>query len=325
MKKINKLNKLNKLLVIVLLCIMILPFFASCSESGSNVQAEQLSFKSALSYDELFKLNGKKVSINGYLATSSPVDGSFIFLMNLPYQSCPFCKPNTTELSNTMEVYPKKGEKFSYTDRAVKVVGTLDVASDPEKGFTDIYGYKFNFRILDASYSILSADELNADILLWQKISDSGVVSSIANEMYGYVNFVCTWNDYFVNKYTLEDGSEGGGYYLYAQDAINYLTKDGAQYNYGYKEGYFDSIIKKIQAVDPDAFSDLISNVRAAQALAESAVSELMSGNYTYEEKYLEKFDRTDYYFTLNKGEELKNELDELYSDFSNWLASWEL
>ena len=34
---------------------------------------------------------------------------SFMFLMNLPYQSCPFCVPNTSQLSNTMEVYPKKG------------------------------------------------------------------------------------------------------------------------------------------------------------------------------------------------------------------------
>ena len=47
---------------------------------GKN--AVKLSFKSAASYEYLQTLNNKQVTINGYMATSSPVDGSFIFLMN---------------------------------------------------------------------------------------------------------------------------------------------------------------------------------------------------------------------------------------------------
>lgn len=109
---------------------------ASCGSKDTG-DPTKLSFKSALEYSYLKTLNDKQVTINGYLATSSPADGSFIFLMNMPFQSCPFCKPNTSQLSNTMEVYPKRGQKFSYTTQAVNVVGKLEVASDESKPFTD--------------------------------------------------------------------------------------------------------------------------------------------------------------------------------------------
>ena len=54
-------------------------------------EVTKLSFKSAAEYDYLKTLDGTMVTINGYMATSSPVDGSFMFLMNMPYQNCPFC------------------------------------------------------------------------------------------------------------------------------------------------------------------------------------------------------------------------------------------
>ena len=95
------------LLITLSLCLVALAI-TSCggtgpdepsSQGGSSDDADytNLTFKDALSYEYLKELEGEKVAINGYLATSSPVDGSFIFLMNMPYQSCPFCVPNTTE------------------------------------------------------------------------------------------------------------------------------------------------------------------------------------------------------------------------------------
>jgi hypothetical protein len=258
------------------------------------------------------------------MATSSPVDGSFMFLMNLPYQSCPFCVPNTTELSNTMEIYPKSGDAFEYTAQAIKVVGKLVVAESKDKPFTDSYGYEFNFKIVDAEYTIMKADELSADMALWQKFAQSEVINDIY-KMYDYVNFVCAWNTYTVNSYTNADGETVPGYYLYPTDAEKYLYNDGAQFNYGYKDGYFDSIVKKIEAVDKTAFSDLVANVRKAEALAQKALKELENKQYTYEYKYVEQFGQSDYVYTLNIGDQLKAEMDVVYMEFSNWLGSWEM
>ena len=292
--------------------------------SSSTQEATKLSFKSAASYDYLKSLSGKQVTINGYLATSSPADGSFIFLMNLPYQSCPFCKPNTSQLSNTMEVYPKSGKKFDYTTQAVQVAGTLQVAEDEGKPFTDLYGYEFNFKIVDAEFTIIRDSELTAEIALWQKIADSGVINEIY-AMYDYLNFVTNWPNYFVNSFTDENGNAVPGYYLYASDALRYLQTDGAQWNYGYRQGYFDGIVRTLEKLDATACASLIGNVRKAEELARKAVQELENGNYTYELQYVEKFGQEDYIYTLNSGEELRRENDALYYEFADWLGTWEM
>ena len=220
---------------------MVCTSFVACGKGDEldPSNAVKLSFKDASGYDYLKTLDGQTVTINGYMATSSPVDGSFIFLMNLPYQSCPFCVPNTSQLSNTVEIYPKKGESFTYTSQAIKVIGKLEVAENENEPFTDDYGYEFNFKIVDATYTIIKAEELSEDIALWQRIANTDVVNDIY-KMYDYVNFLCSWNDYYINSYQDENGVTQPGYYLYPRDAESFIYTDGAQYNYGYKEGYFD-------------------------------------------------------------------------------------
>lgn len=306
--------------------LLVMTLFAGCGEetTGSSDGVTKLSFKDASGYDYLKSLDGTQVTIRGYMATSSPVDGSFMFLMNLPYQSCPFCVPNTSQLSNTMEIYPKAGDAFAYTAQAIEVVGTLEVAENENEPFTDSYGYEFNFKIVGADYTILKAEDLTGDVALWQEIANSDVVNEIYT-MYDYVNFLCAWPTYCVNSYTDENGETVAGYYLYASDAENFLYNEGAQYNYGYQEGYFDALVAKIEAVDPEAFSDLVANIRSAEALATEALSELENGNYTYEYRYVEEFGTEDYVYALNRGAELEEKLQTLYTEFADWLGSWEM
>ena len=267
----------TKITALLLLLVLLIAAFTGCKDKNidpNDPSVTRLSFKAASGYDYLKTLDGKAVTISGYMATSSPVDGSFMFLMNLPYQSCPFCKPNTSELSNTMEIYPKKGESFSYTTQAIQVVGILEVSDSEDEPFTDMYGYKFCCKVVDATYTIIKAEDMSADMALWQSIASTDVVNDIYS-MYDYVNFLCAWNTYFVNDFTDKNGNLVKGYYLYASDAEGYIYTDGGQYNYGYKDGYFDSIVKKIESVDKDAFADLVKNVREAEALAERALSDL--------------------------------------------------
>ena len=316
---------MRKLKTILSLCLVAAMLFCltGCKKED-NSEATKLSFQAASGYDYLKTLDGTKVSISGYMATSSPVDGSFMFLMNLPYQSCPFCVPNTSQLSNTIEVYSQKDDPFAFTNQAINVVGTLEVAESEDKPFTDMYGYEFSFKIVDATYTIIQASELSEDMALWQKIAETDVVTDIY-AMYDYVNFLCAWNTYYVNSGTDEDGNTIPGYYLYPEDAKNLITMDDAQFNYGYNDGYFDGIVQKIEDVDPVAFSDLVANVRSAEELAKKALAELENGNYTFEKKYLEQFGTEDLVYTLNIGEELNSEIQTLYYEFSNWLGSWEM
>lgn len=319
----KKTVKIISLLFIVTLIIS----GVACGGAGDGTGSKdvtKLSFKAASGYDYLKTIDGSTVTISGYMATSSPVDGSFMFLMNLPYQNCPFCVPNTSQLSNTMEVYPKKGESFPYTTQAIKVVGTLVVAPSEDKPFTDMYGYEFCCKIIDATYTIIKAEDLSDDMALWQKIANTDVVNDIY-KMYEYVNFLCKWNTYYVNSYTDENGEKVPGFYLYPTDAEKFIYTDGAQYNYGYKEGYFDSIISKIESVDKTAFSDLVENIKDAEALAARALSELENENYTSEYKYVEMFEKEDFVYTLTNEKELNDEMDRIYMDFSNWLGSWEM
>ena len=315
--------------IAMVLCLLMVLSLVACGEAE---QGTKLSFKAATSYEELKKLDGQTVYINGYMATSSPVDGGYLFLMNLPYQSCPFCKPNTTELSNTMAVYAKDGKEFDYTGQAIKVTGTLVVAEDEKEPFTDKYGYEFNFKIVDATYSVLTDKELTADMAAWQKIADSGLMDEMYR-MYDYLYFVCNWPIFFVNSYTSSSGEVKKGYYLWPSHAEFFLKADGSeayegrtgQFHYGYADGYFAGIIQKIEALGMDATSVLVQNVYNAEAVAQKALKELLDGNYSYEVGYVEKFDTTDRIYTLDKAEELEQDFQKVYSEFETWLASLEM
>ncbi len=304
-----------------ILCITLLSLiFVNCGNQSDD-DYTNLTFKSTLSYDYLKDLDGENVSINGYIATSSPPNGSFIFLMNMPYQSCPFCVPNTTELSNTIEVYPKSGEKFSYTASAVKVRGTLEVAPEGQP-FTDPYGYTFSFKIVDADYEVLKSEDMGEDFGVWEKFSQSSIIDELY-KMYDYVDFLCKWNEYFVNSYTDKNGKVQPGYYLYASDAKQYL--ENGNMKYGTDPNYFLDLIAKIEALDKDAFSDLVANIREAEALSKVAYAKLYNNEYTFEKKYVEKFGKEDIIYTINGGEELKSELNKIFKGFQEWLGSWEL
>lgn len=294
------------------------------STSANLEGATRLSFKDALSFEYLKSLDNQKVAINGYMATSSPVDGSFIFLMNLPYQSCPFCKPNTSTLSNTIEAFPKKGEKFSYTTAAITIVGTLVVAKNENELFTDDYGYEFSFKIVDSECTLVPESEMGESTSVWQKVASSNLITDIYS-MLDYVNFLCYWPSYYVKSYEDIDGNVVPGYYLYAQDALNYLNKEKGQFHYGRVDGYFQKLINRAKSISEGALASLITIISDASALADYAYSELQNEHYTATEQYVPKFDTTDYIFTLTNGPELESRCDALYVTFASWLGNWEL
>jgi len=96
------------------------------------------------------------------------------------------------------------------------------------------------------------------------------------------------------------------------------------------REAPDEDVIKKILQSPHITFSLfpillLCSGLRKAEALAQKGLDELKGKNYTSEYKYVEMFDNSDYVYTLNKGEELQAEFKNIYTEFSDWLGSWEM
>lgn len=312
---------MKKWIAIVLAALLVFSLFG-CSDEVDSSNARELSFKSANKYEELKELDGTKVYICGYMCKSSPVDGSYMYLMNLPDQNCPFCLPNTSQLSNTMAIYPKNGKTFQYTDSSVPimVVGTLKVAQSENDPFSDDYGYQFSFKIVDATFREMKDSEVTDQMKLMKKIASSGIMTSI-NDMFNYLHFATQWPTYWVNSYTDATGTVQTGYYLYATDALYYLQTDGAQYNYGYVDGYFDDLVDAANALNMDGTEFLVEIIRNAEALASRALNDLQNGEYTAQYQYVEKFGTNDYIFALNNAEEFTTQYEKLYNDFEqSWL-----
>ena len=294
-----------------LLCLACLAgALSGCGGGNASAEAVTLKFSTGASIEEIRSLNGKKVAITGYMATLSPISGKYIYLMNMPYQSCPYCIPNTTELANTMAVYAPNGKTFAYTDQAIRVTGTVQVGDN-----TDEFGYVSNYRIVNATCEIVDLANVSEQYALWQTIAADGVVAEI-NSMFDYLHFVSQWTEY-TSSYVDENGVEVS-YSLYPGDAENYLADTGP-YGYAAKaaEGYFPGLVGRLRAISATELEDLVAIVEAAHGAEQAARAELANGNYSYDQE-------ADCYHLTN-SQALYDRWFELYTQFSNWLAKWEV
>ena len=296
-------------LIALLVCIALLATGCGGKQASSG-EVTKLSFADSASLDAIKSLNGKPVTITGYMATLSPLSGEYIYLMNMPYQSCPFCVPNTNQLSNTMAVYAAKGGKFEFTDRPVQINGTLRVADR-----VDDYGYSYNYYIDDASYTAVDLSSISQEYALYQSLAEDGVIADV-NAMFDYLMFVCQWTEYS-SSYTDESGTEIS-YNLYPGDVTKFLEYDGPNgYATQSSPDYFPGLISRVNAISSTGLTELTDVISAAQALEQKARAELDSGNYAYDEE-------ADKYILVN-GEELYNQFYEVYGAFSAWLTQYEL
>ncbi len=294
----------------LLLAAILAVSLAGCSGKTDTGEPTKLSFLDAVDISAIKALDGKNVTIVGYMATVSPVSGKFMYLLNLPYQSCPFCVPNSTQLANTMAVYAPEGKTFGYTEQAIQVTGKMEVGD-----YTDEYGYVYNYRIVDASYQEVDLSTVSAQYALWMSIASDGVVGELT-KMLDYLNFVCDWTEY-TSTMTGEDGSTIT-YYLYPGDAENYLKDDGPYGFAAYRvDDYFDNLIARVNGISPTELTDLVQIIKDAQTLEQYALSELAAGHYTLDalaDKY-----------TLEDAQNLTDQFAALYMRYSQWLGKWEV
>ena len=95
---------MKKITALILVAVMVLSMLAMTGCDKDTGPSTALSF-SDTNLKDMKELDGKTVTISGYMSTLSPISGAFMYLLNLPYQSCPFCEPNTTTPSTTIAIY----------------------------------------------------------------------------------------------------------------------------------------------------------------------------------------------------------------------------
>ena len=297
MKKIL-IRALCLLLALSCLCL------PSCKKKGTKngEGTVRLTFADSIDLGRIEELAGKTVEIVGYMATVSPVSGKYIYLMNLPYQSCPYCVPNTQQLSNTIAVYAKEGSKFKFYDGPINVTGRLETGD-----FSDEYGYTYGYRIADAVYKAVDSSEASEKLALWERVSNAEIASDVYS-MFDYIDFECNWPNY-----TGRD-KDGNKFYLYPADADYY---EGVQFSAQSDSGFFSGLIRRAEAIGDSRMDELISIVGAGEDLARRAIAEREAKHYTY--------DAAEDRYALTNGSALLAEAQALYRRYAAWLEIFSL
>ena len=314
---------MKRIISLIITAVMMLSFLASCggnspkNDSPSDTSAEtegtvmdvatdsegryKLTFAESINFATIQSLSGKKVVMTGYMATLSPISGKYMYLMNLPYQSCPYCVPNTNQLSNTIAVYAPSGKTFEFTDSPIEITGTVETGD-----FSDEYGYTYAYRIVDASYKLVDSSEASEKLTLWQKISDEGLSADVY-AMFDYIDFMCNWPNYTAKF----DGEND--VYLWPSDVEYFQNK---QYTKESSDTYFADLTARAKAMEDSRMDELCSIIGDAEKLVAKAQKQIDDANYTCDanEKY-----------TLTYSEEMMNEAQALYRRYATWLEIFSL
>ena len=153
----------------------------------------QIRFSDLVSLEDLKGYDNKTVTAIGYLSPITSYDGSFGYLMNLPYQTFPYCLPSDTKITNTLAIFAKSGKKIEFTEAAVMVRGTLKLES-----YTDSYGYSYNYRIVDVTLEEADTSELGEKITLYNKLADKQILTRIMDILYA-VDYNVYYDEYTAN------------------------------------------------------------------------------------------------------------------------------
>ena len=158
----------------------------------------QIRFSDLVSLEDLKEYDNKTVTAIGYLSPITSYDGSFGYLMNLPYQTCPYCLPSDTKITNTLAIFAKSGKKIEFTEAAVMVRGTLKL-----EPYTDSYGYSYNYRIVDVTIEEADTSELGEKITLYNKLAEKQILTQIMDILYA-VDYNVYYDEYIADGATYD-------------------------------------------------------------------------------------------------------------------------
>ncbi|MDO4938252.1 MAG: twin-arginine translocation signal domain-containing protein [Sutterellaceae bacterium] len=101
--------------------------------------------------EKLTSLNGKTVTIRGFMAPPLKAEASFFILTKQPVSLCPFCDSDADWPDDIILVRLAKDQPFVQNNRLIEVTGTLEVGSktDEETGFVSLV------RLVQARFEVL--------------------------------------------------------------------------------------------------------------------------------------------------------------------------
>lgn len=88
---------------------------------------------------------------------------------------------------------------------------------------------------------------------------------------------------------------------------------------------YFEGMIATIKEVNATEFSELTENITKAQALADKILTALKNDEYTYTTEYTDVFGDGRSQYIMNDNAAYEAEAQAIYTEFSEWLAEWEI
>ncbi len=121
-------------------------------------------------------LDGRAVTMTGFMAMQSPLDGSFVYLTNLPLVVCPYCAPETDTPIFTMAVYPANGKPIEFTTDTVTVTGTLAVAETANE-----FGHITPFHLVATSIKPSGQTQLSAPLREYSVLANEGITIEVLN------------------------------------------------------------------------------------------------------------------------------------------------
>lgn len=115
----------------------------SFSELYGKVSVLGLTFS-----DKVKALEGRTVSMQGFMAPPLKAEANFFVLTQIPMALCPFCSSDADWPEDIVVVYLDRPQTFEQANGIIEVAGRLEVGSwtDPETGFVSL------LRIVDADF-----------------------------------------------------------------------------------------------------------------------------------------------------------------------------
>ena len=234
----------NRILVILLAVLFLLSGCgANENKNGGDKDPIILKFKENFDYQSY---DNQTVVIRGYMSTLSPVDGRFIYLMNIPYQTCPFCVPSTTTIVNTVAIYAPGGKNFEFYEGPIEVKGVLKAGN-----IVDEFGYNYPFKIMNASYSKIDTEMLSKNQLIYSALSKDGIINDLSM---------------FANKAAENCFFEEYGK---TEDQIEKVNNSD-----------FEKLITKINVISETDYTELIALIENFKAINEAVNTNIDNKNY---------------------------------------------
>jgi hypothetical protein len=101
--------------------------------------------------DTAKRLNGKIVSMQGFMAPHLKVESDFFVLSNTPVDTCPFCESEDQWIDTIIFVRMKRRQEAAKPGDLIQVVGRLEIGPQTDAAT----GFVSRVRLVDASYQRL--------------------------------------------------------------------------------------------------------------------------------------------------------------------------